>query len=486
MSGYAPTVDEKNPFAPEVERVPFLLMLDALSFESLTDDARERAEFLCELCWTEAIDALWSWEGTPIAGDIPQAELRPVKNGHRSVGLVGEPPGGFIGGVYEWSQFSELCDQYGYEGAERDWFIYYASLSHFHRHSKRHYIVTADERLLAESEEESGFFRRGQHRFIPVGHALFLAGLVMKAHGEVFYESPQPGYTIRTFSHSMYEWLAMDLIASRRRLFDCMKREGEEQRDFYRSEREALVESVFDRVGDILHARDRIALVNGRHQDAGTLNENRYDLGSMIGSAAGVFDTIAVLAHIAFPFELNPKAGDAAISLRRSDFRKGLKGAGASRLAAKASQMAPLLNFIWGLRNPLFHREGLPGYTVHVLGSAGRESQESQITLSTKQVELLKELCGHRGESPKLWGLNDREAKGIDPSVEPFPFGLRLSLITIEAVDELVSAFADDRGATYLETSWTPEQHKMLRRFRWLSGLPQADSVVGAGNSQLP
>ena len=57
---YARAVDEKNPFAPEVERVPFLLMLDALSFERLTGEERERAEFLCELCWTDAIDALWS------------------------------------------------------------------------------------------------------------------------------------------------------------------------------------------------------------------------------------------------------------------------------------------------------------------------------------------------------------------------------------------------------------------------------------------
>jgi hypothetical protein len=79
--------------------------------------------------------------------------------------------------------------------------------------------------------------------------------------------------------------------------------------------------------------------------------------------------------------------------------------------------------------------------------------------------------------------LNDREAKGIDPSVEPFPFGLRLSLVTIESVNELVSAFADDRVAPYLETSWTVEQHKMLRRFRWLSGLPQAESAVEVASS---
>lgn len=458
---------KKNPFYPDVERVPLRLMLDARSFEPLTGELQERAGFLCELCWTDAIDALWSWEGQPIEETIPRTELRPLRNNDRAVGRCDEPPDAFIGGVASWDQFDRWANQNGYEGEEREWFIYYGALAHFSDRSGRHFLVTADSRLLKESEGDQGWFRKGRHRIISIGHALFLAGLAMKAHREVFYDSPQPGHTIYTFSHSMYEWLAMDLVRSPR-LFDLMKQPGEEPQDFFYSEREALAESLFDRVADILRARDRVALTNARHQDDGTLNEMRYDLSSMIGSAAAIFDTIAVLAHIAFPFQLHPGAGDAAISLRRSDFRKGLRGAGARGLADAASQLAPFLKFVWGLRNPLLHRQGLPGYNLHVLGA----EREPQITLSEKQVELLRELCGQRGETTEQWGLNDRKGKGIPPSVNPMPFGHCLSLVTIKAVDRLVAAFAIDRGVADEVAAWTTEQQKMLQRFRWLSGIP--------------
>lgn len=457
-------LNQKNPFYPDIERVPLRLILDARSFERLQGEARERAHVLCELCWTEAIDALWSWEGEPIEGNIPRTELRPVQNNARAVGRRDEPPNCFIGGVFAWDQFDRWADQQGYEGEEREWFIHYGSLVHYSDRNAN-YLVSADERLLEEAEGEQGWFRKGQHRIVSIRYALFIAGLVMKAHREVFYESPQPGHTIYATSHSIYEWLAMDLVQPPRRLFDCLKASGETPEDFYRSEREALAESVFDRVADLLQARDRISLANARPQDEGTLSEMRYDLASMISSAAAVLDTIAVMAHIAFPFELRPAAGDAAISLRRSDFRKGLRGAGAVKLAEAASALAPYMNFVWGLRNPLFHRGGLPGYNLHVLGAGN----EPQISLSEKQVALLKELCGHRGETTEMWGL---EAGGFGPSIKPMPFGHRLALVTIGAVNELLGAFANDRGIDHPDSPWTAEQRQMLRRFRWLSGIP--------------
>jgi len=168
---------ETNPFSPPIERVPLQLTLDARSFEALKGVAREEAEYLCQLCWTEAIDAIWGWEGTPIIEGIRQTELGPIRNDNRAVRRVGEPEPGFIGGVACWSQFAEWADRSGYSGSDRDWFIYYASLNHFHAHSGRHYLVTADPRLLEESATEKGWFRRGQPdtRIRSVSSALFLA-----------------------------------------------------------------------------------------------------------------------------------------------------------------------------------------------------------------------------------------------------------------------------------------------------------------------
>jgi len=460
-------LDQKNPFDPNVERVPLTLVLDARSIGALEGKLRKRAHFLCELCWTKAIDGLWSWEGAPIDDHIPRTELRPVEYNSRTVGRLDEPPGCFIGGVRAWDQFDRWADQQGYEGRERDWFIYYGSLAHFSDRSGRHYLVTADQRLLKETEGDKGWFRRGQHRIISVGHALFLVGLAMKAHREVFYESPQPGHTVYTFSHSMYEWLAMDFVQPRRRLFDLVKAPDEELQDYFHTEREALVESIFDRVSHILRSRDRIALSNARNQDDGTLNDMRYDLSAMIGNIAGVFDSLAVLAHTVLVVPLKSNS-DSEITLRRYPFRRGLKEVGAERLATVAGQIKPLLDFIWGLRNPLFHRHGLPGQLVHVLGSG----KKSQITLSTEQADLFKKMLRHRKESTTAWGLDDPEAKGIDPSVAPFPFGHHLAIASISAVDELLDAFAKDRGVEGSGVLWSAEQKQMLTRFRWLSGLP--------------
>jgi hypothetical protein len=457
---------ETNPFAPEIERVPLLLTLDARSFEVLEGLARDEAEYLCQLCWTEAIDGLWGWEGTPIVGSIPQTELGPVKDDHRIVRHIGEPEPHFIGGVYCWSQFAEWADLCGYVSAERDWFIYYASLNHFHARSGRHYLVTADDRLLAESEAEKGWFRRGQAdtRIRSVSSALFLAGLTMKAHGRVFYEAPQPGHTVYTSKQSMYEFLARDFVEPRRRLLEALKQDAEELKDLHRSEREALIEGIFDRVVDILRARDRIALANGREQDAEALDEIRYDLRSMIASSTGAIDSLAVLALIAFPFEVD---SDARVSLRFSEFRKCLKAQGGSQIAEIAAALMPFMRFLWALGNPIFHRHGLPGRTVHYVG---QEPNRSQITLSLDQLDLLQKLLSHRGEPQDGWGVGNLDVKGLDPSLDPWVFAQHLASASIGAIHRLTKALADDCGSPVTEVEWTEEQRRAIRCFRWLSG----------------
>jgi hypothetical protein len=457
---------EKNPFAPEIERVPLLLTLDARSFQTLTGTAREEAEYLCQLCWTDGVDGLWSWEGNPIVSDIPQTEIGPIENGSRTVRRVGEPKPGFIGGVFCWSQFPEWADQCGYNGAERDWFVYYASLNHFHSRNGRHYLVTADDRLLRESEAEKGWFRRGQPdtRIRSVSGALFLAGLAMKAHGQIFYNAPQPGHSIYTSKQSMYEYLARDFIEPQWRLLEALRKDTEDPKDLYRSEREALVEGILDRVVDILRARDRIALANARDQDAEALDEIRYDLRSMIASSAGAIDSLAVLAHIAFPFHVD---SDARVSLRFPEFRKCLKAHGGVQVAEIAGSLMPFMRFLWALRNPVFHKHGLPGHTVHYIG---QEPNRSKITLSIEQVELLKKLLAHRGEATDGWGIGDLNVKGLDPNLDPWVFTQHLASASIGAIQRLTKALADDCEAPASEAQWDENERRAIQCFRRLSG----------------
>ncbi len=457
---------EKNPFSPPIERVPLQLTLDARSFEALKGVDREQAEYLCQLCWTEAIDGIWGWEGTPITEGIRQTELGPIQNDNRAVRRIGEPEPGFIGGVACWSQFAEWADRFGYSGSERDWFTYYASLNHFHAHSGRHYLVTADPRLLAESEAEKGWFRRGQPdtRIRSVSSALFFAGLAMKSHGQVFYEAPQPGHTIYASKQSLYDFLARDIIEPEKRLLEALSKDGEEPKDLYGSERAALIAGLFDRVIDILRSRDRIALANLREQDAEALDDIRYDLRSMIASSTGAIDSLAVLAHQAFPFEIDSVT---RISLRFAEFRKCLKANGGVEVAETASSLSPFMRFMWALRNPIFHRQGLPGRTVHFIG---REPNRSQITLSREQLDLLDKLLAHRAEASDGWGIGDRSVEGLDPSLDPWVFAQHVASASISAVRRLAKALADDCGAPVDPVPWSPEERGAIRRFRWLSG----------------
>src|SRR4051794_13472789 len=116
-------MDRKSPFHPVVERVPLKLTLDAWSFERLEGDERAAAEYLCQLCRAETIDAiegLWGWKGTPLIGGIPQTELGPLKDDARVVRRVGEAAGCLIGGIRIWSQFARYSDEQGYDEKERE------------------------------------------------------------------------------------------------------------------------------------------------------------------------------------------------------------------------------------------------------------------------------------------------------------------------------------------------------------------------------
>jgi hypothetical protein len=460
----------KNPFRPAVERTPFLLTLDAWSFERLEGEDRAAAEYLCQLCAGESVDAidgLWGWKGKPLVAGIPQTELGPVEDDARVVRRVGEPKGGFIGGIRIWSQFARYSNEQGYDEKERERFTYYAALNGFNHRQDRHFLVTADRRLLADCEGEKGFFRRGREgmRITTVAHALFLCGLVMKAHGRVYYEVRRRGETIYTSAQNIYAYLSQDMLEPYKRLADVVRGEGEGESDFYRSEREALVDGLFDRVIDILRARDRIALANAREQDDEALDDIRYDLRGMIAAIAGAVDAIAVLAQIAFPFEV---ADDSRISFRNPEFRRGIKGFGAARTAEAAGELMPFLRFLWSLRNPIFHRHGLPGYTLHQIPGA----RLSQITLSRAQVDLLDGCARDRQESAEEWGLRNRDVKGLDASVDPWPFSAHLAVAGIGAIRRLSTALVEDAEVVEFRVPRSAEERDAIRHFRWLSGFP--------------
>jgi hypothetical protein len=74
-------------------------------------------------------------------------------------------------------------------------------------------------------------------------------------------------------------------------------------------------------------------------------------------------------------------------------------------------------------------------------------------------------------------GINEA-SPGLGPSVDPASFSLQLSVVTLETVDRLLAALADDRGTPNLETTWTAEQRKAIQRFRWLSGLQEFRPVA--------
>jgi hypothetical protein len=395
-------------------------------------------------------------------GDIPQAELAPVKDNQRAVRRVGEPPGGFIGGFFVWDQFSKWADRNNYTGAEREWFLHYAPLSFFADRHDWHYLVTADERLLRESTGDRGWFRKGHQRITSVGNALYLAGQAMKAHGEVFYESPQPGHTIYTWSNSMYQYLARDLVSSRRRIFKAAEEPGETQDAFRETDRNALCVSVFDRVSDLLRGCDRIASVNGRREQRGALDEILYDLRALVSNAAGVIDSVAALAQKLFRVALKH---DHETSLNRQPFRAALREAGAKELSDEAGRQRPLFIFLWAIRNPILHEGGLSGYTLHT-----GKGQFYKASLTEDQASKLRSLCGHREERLSVWGFEEG-VHGLGPTVDGFAFARQLTVTVIEALDRLFHALSTDRGIPDLKTSWTADERKAVRRFRWLAGL---------------
>lgn len=469
MASVALAQHGENPFQPRLEGVPLLLTLDARSLSTLTGEDRERAEFLCELGLTPAVDALWSWGAEPLVTGLPQAELRPLDEGRddRAVGLVGQPHG-FIGGVAGWSTHERIADSYELVGPAREWFTYYSTATKFHTNAKRHFFVTADSRLLSERRAgpRQGYWQRA--RVAPVAGALRLAGQVMLAQ-ERIYDKGAP-YTSEASAHTLYFYLAPELAPSRIRLHRWL--EGQTLQAG--SELEALEQSMHDRVVDLLKARDHIALQSARQQNPATVDEILYHLRAAIGSAAALFDSIAVFAQFANQIGHDELGGVERVSLRNRKFRQLLTAHSAVRLAAAAGELAPLLNFVWTLRTPIVHREGLSGMTYRKLDGPG--ASESRVGLTQEQSDSLDALRGQRRESAEQWGQSEF-ARTV--RVEPHTFSNRFCLAAVEAAERLNHALADDLGAPDHSFARDSRERRRIQRYRWLVGLPSEGFFPG-------
>jgi hypothetical protein len=346
-----------------------LLTLDVRSLPALAGEDRERAEFLCELCLTPAVDGLWTWGSEPLDVGLPQAELRPLNEtlDARAIGLLTDPQG-FIGVVASWSSHERLADEiYELTGAARDWFIYYSTTTKFHSNAKRHFFVTSDRALISESRSGRRQQYWQQRHVVSVAGAIRLAGRVMLAR-EAIYDEARANYRHHTSPYTFYFYLSPELAPSRIRLHRWVETQTSDDR----RKLEALEQSMHDRVVDLLKARDRISVTNARHQTNATLDEMLYHLRSAIGGAAALFDSTAVFAQLAVKIDEVDAGAAARVSLRNQSFRRLLRKHGAGRLAQAAGELMPMLDLTWSLRTPIVHREGLGGSNyVNLQGSGG-------------------------------------------------------------------------------------------------------------------
>lgn len=456
---------EENPFQPRLEGAPLLLTLDARSIPALEGEDREQVAFLCELCLTPAVDGLWTWGAQPLGAGIPQTELRPQhsRGDDRAVGVVGQAEP--IGGVAMWSSHERLADQtFELTGDDRDWFLYYSTTTKFHVNKRRHFFVTADDRLLSEllGGRRQAYWQR--NRVVSVHSALAFAGRAMRAREAIYHEA-EPGYTNQASPFGLYFYLGPDLAPSRIRLHRWLETQALPDA----RELEALEQSMHDRVIDLLKARDHIALQNARHQDNATLDDILYHLRAAIGGAAALFDSIAVFAQLALGIDARTVGGQTRITLPNAKFRTALRQHGAPSLADAAADLGPLFKLAWSLRNVVMHGAGIGGSGY--LRLDGMSASESRVSPTVDQAAALDALAKQRREDPARWGV-DRVPAHL--YVEPQAFSNRFCLVVIEAADRLVGALADDLGAAEQSVPRTGNEERMIRRFRWLSGLPSS------------
>lgn len=440
----------ESPFEPRRGGVALEMTLDGRSLSAVQgEDARER-DLLLALAATPILDVLLLDWPAHIGPEVRYGRLVDPdwERDARVVEQVGTPDRVF-GFVHAWGSREEQADRLGFAGAEREWFLYYEALTWYHRASSRHLFVTADRRLLRELNASPTDGHWANRRIITVRKALELAGLVMRSR-DLIYLTAQGNYSCVTRSYTFYFELAYALAPSRVRLHRWL---AEADDTLPLEDLGDLEQSIFGRVGDLLRARDAIALQCLRtRQDNATLDEILYHLRGGLLTASALGDSIAVFAQLALRIDPSDVGGLANISLADSGFRRAMRDADANRLAERAAAAGAMWKAIGMLRHPVAHRSGVSGVTYQRLGGPS----ESRITLTNDQATALEHAAHQHGDSPSAWGLDEPDAwkRRLDP--------LRLVHAwvphMISLVDDLVGALADDLGAP----TATPPAGKMV------------------------
>jgi len=432
----------KNPFMPRLEGVALTVTLDGRSLAALTgEEARER-DLLMMLAATPVLESLvLDWADAPGPG-LSRGYLADPDRDRDLRTIKAHGTDGFFGSVQPWSSRERQADQLGLEGTAREWFLYYETVTWFHRNSSRHYFVTADRRLLKEMKSETHGPRWSGRRIITVRQTLAAIGLMMRSREELYVQA-EPHYTRTVGLYDFYVELACALAPARIRLARWVESVGQVPPDH---ELWCLQESIFDRITDLLRARDAVALQCMRtRQDNATLDEVRYHLRGAMLTITALFDSIAVFASLALPIQMDPSSPPASVSLSRDDFRKKLKAGGGTSLAARASAAGPMFKAVSMLRNPVAHRSGLSGVTYQELPGP----TVARVTVSSDQAAALEQAARSCGDPPEQWGLGGAflDQRLVDPAL------LVNGLLprTILLVNDLVAALADDLQAEAIE-----------------------------------
>ena len=195
----------ENPFTPRREGVPLRLTLDGRSLSLLAAEEKAELDLLMMLGSTPVLDALvLDWPGAQ--GEKLQRGRVASLDRDRDLRVIEQVGSrGFFGSVQPWSSRELTADQLGLGGAAREWFLYYETVTWFHRNSSRHYFVSADQRLLRERNELNS--RWGGRRIIDVRQALAFVGLLMRAREKLYVEA-NGNYTRSVALYNFYFVLA--------------------------------------------------------------------------------------------------------------------------------------------------------------------------------------------------------------------------------------------------------------------------------------
>jgi hypothetical protein len=461
---------DENPFEPRLEGVPLLFTVDGCSLARLSGEARREASFLLTLTHTPLVDALLLDAPDGLADHLPRgyAAEPDLERDERAIKQVGFERGS-LGGVQPWSSRERRADELVATGEERGWFLYYETVTWFHRNSKRHFYVTADPQLLSELE---GSCRGGwwdRRRIVTVRSALRLAGWLMRSRNTVYLEAGS-NYKLHASNFDLYSHVGNALAPSRVRLHRWLQADTttESAGQFH-----DLEQSMHMRVVDLLKARDGVGFQALRRQTNATLDDMLYHLRAAVPTAAALFDSIAVFARLAFGIDTSMVGGPARVSLRIAAFRQALRREGAGQLADLAGACGPLWQMLRALRDPVIHGSGLSGTGFLKIPGVN----ESRLTLRPDQAQAVLRAAQCVGESAEAWGLQQR-SRG-EPQVELLLFTHRFSLTLIRTSDRIVRALADDLGAPPLDREASGQEMDRVWKYGLLSGL--ADELTDAG-----